>query len=56
MKGFTLIEILIVVGLVAILATAVVVSTVSFRSQIDLDTAAQNVVPRLTWIPRLKTF
>lgn len=54
MKGFTLIEILVVVALIAILATAVVVSTVSFRSQIDLNTAAQNILNTLR-IARAKT-
>lgn len=54
MKGFTLIEILVVVALIALLATAVVVSTVSFRSQIDLNTAAQNILNTLR-IARAKT-
>lgn len=44
MKGFTLIEILIVVGLIAIIATSGFLSLINFRSHQDLKTASRLLV------------
>lgn len=54
MRGFSLIEILIVVAIISSLASAVVFSIVSFRVQIDLNTTSQNILNVLR-IARAKT-